>query len=73
MFNNLFKAVVGAAVETPIAVVADVITLGGSLTDQEKPYTAKAFSKVVENIQESTKPNWTRKNYDIRWTFWVLS
>jgi len=57
MFNNLFKAVVGAAVETPIAVVADVITLGGSLTDQEKPYTAKAFSKVVENIQESTKPN----------------
>lgn len=57
MFDNLFKAVVGVVVETPIAVAADVITLGGALTDQEKPYTAEAVSKVVENIQESTKPD----------------
>ena len=57
MFDNLFKAVVGAVVETPIAVAADIVTLGGALTDQEKPYTAEAASKVVENIQESTKPN----------------
>ena len=57
MFDNLFKAVVGVVVETPIAVAADVVTLGGALTDQEKPYTAEAVSKVVENIQESTKPN----------------
>ena len=57
MFDNLFKAVVGVVVETPIAVAADVITLGGALIDQEKPYTAEAVSKVVENIQESTKPD----------------
>ena len=57
MFDNLFKAVVGTVIETPIAVVADVVTLGGSLTDQESTYTSEAVSKVLENIQESTKPN----------------
>ena len=58
MFNligNLTKAVVGVVVETPIAVVADVITLGGSLTDKDKPYTAEALSKVVQNVQDATK------------------
>ena len=57
MFDNLFKAVVGTDIETHIAIVSDVVTLGGSLTDQESSYTAEAVSKVVENIQESTKPN----------------
>ncbi len=56
MFGNLLKAAVGVVVETPIAIVADVVTLGGSLTDKDKPYTAEAVEKVVENIQESTKP-----------------
>lgn len=55
MFGNLFKAVVGVVVETPLAIAADVITLGGSLTDQDKPYTATAIEKVVEHVQESTK------------------
>lgn len=55
MFNNLLKAVVGVVVETPVAVIADVVTLGGALTDQEVPYTKQALEKVVENIQESTE------------------
>ncbi len=58
MFNligNLTKAVVGVVVETPVAVVADVITLGGSLTDKDKPYTAEALSKVLQNVQDATK------------------
>lgn len=55
MFGNLFKAVIGTVIETPIAIVADVITLGGSLTDKEKPYTATAVEKVVKNVQDSTK------------------
>ena len=56
MFDNLFKAVVGAVIEAPIAVVADVVTLGGSLTDKNESYTGKAVSKVVENLQQATKP-----------------
>jgi hypothetical protein len=55
MLGSLTKAVVGAVVETPIAVVADVVTLGGSLTDKDVPYTATAVSKVVKNVQDSTK------------------
>ena len=55
MFEELLKAVVGAVVETPIAVVADVVTLGGALTDKDKPYTATAIEKVVDNVQKATK------------------
>jgi len=55
MFSNLLKAVVGTVIETPVSVVADVVTLGGALTDQENPYTAQAVSKVVDNIQKSTE------------------
>jgi hypothetical protein len=55
MFGNLFKAVVGVVIETPLAVVADAVTLGGALTDKEQPYTATAISKVVQNVPSATK------------------
>jgi hypothetical protein len=54
MFGSLLKAVVGAVIETPIAVVADAVTLGGTLTDRNTPYTAEAISKVVDNVQKAT-------------------
>ena len=54
-FNNLVKAIVGVVIETPLAVVADVITMGGVLTDKEVPYTADALEKVYENLKDSTK------------------
>lgn len=56
MFGSLLKAAVGVVVETPLAVVADVVTLGGSLTDKDKPYTAEAVEKIVENVQDATNP-----------------
>ena len=55
MFNSLVKATVGVVVETPLAVVADVITMGGALTDKEVPYTADALEKVFENLKDSIK------------------
>ena len=55
MFENLLKAVVGAVVETPVALVADVVTLGGALTDREEPYTVSSLSKVVDNLEKTTK------------------
>ena len=55
ILGSLTKAVVGAVVETPLAVVADVVTLGGVLTDKDQPYTATAIEKVVENVQDATK------------------
>ena len=56
MLASLTKAVVGVVVEAPIAIVADVITLGGALTDKAEPYSATALSKVVENVQDAAKP-----------------
>ena len=56
MFNSLMKAVVGVVIETPIAVVADVATLGGAMTDKKEPYTATAVKNVIDNVQDATKP-----------------
>lgn len=58
MFSNLFsltKAVIGVVVETPVALIADVITMGGAMTDKDKPYTAEALEKVMKNVKDTTK------------------
>lgn len=55
MLESLTKAAVGLVVETPIALVKDVATMGGALTDQNKPYTAQALEKVSDNVSDATK------------------
>ena len=55
MLGDLAKAAVGIVIETPIAVVADVVTMGGALTDKDQPYTATALEKVVKNVENATK------------------
>jgi hypothetical protein len=55
LFESLAKAALGV-VTIPVAVVADVVTLAGALTDNDKPYTAEAVSDVVENLKNATKP-----------------
>lgn len=45
LLGSLTKATVGAVIETPIAVVADAVTLGGTLTDKDEPYTATSVKK----------------------------
>ena len=54
--ENLAKATVGVVVQTPLAVAADVLTLGGSMTDKKVPYTATAVSNVVKNVENAVKP-----------------
>ncbi len=56
MLESLTKAAVGVVIETPVAIVADVVTMGGAMTDKEKPYTASAIQGVVQNIENATKP-----------------
>mgnify|MGYP003464487569 FL=1 len=36
-------------IETPVAVIKDVATLGGALTDQDKPYTLKKLEDVQDD------------------------
>ena len=58
IFGDLAKAVVGVVVETPIAIVADVVTLGGTLTDKNQcggeTYTETALRNVMKNVGNAT-------------------
>ena len=54
MFDNLLRAAIGV-VTLPVDVVADVVTLGGALTDKKEPYTASKARSVMKNIDEATR------------------
>lgn len=55
ILNSLAKAAVGVVV-APVAVVADVVTLGGALNDKREPYTAVAVKEVMQNLANATNP-----------------
>ncbi len=55
MLESIVKAA-AAVVTVPVAVVADVVTLGGTLSDKDKPYTADAVSDFVQNVENIAKP-----------------
>lgn len=54
--GNLAKAALGV-VTTPVPVVADIITLGGALTEREVPYTYEQFATIMDNVQKAVKSN----------------
>ena len=57
ILGDLTKAVVGVVIETPVAIAADMLTLGGSITDKNEPYTAATLKGVMKNIEHATKPD----------------
>lgn len=59
MLESLAKAAVGV-VTVPVAVAADVVTLGGALTDKDQPYTADAVSDVLQNLKDAAAPTGTK-------------
>ena len=56
LFESLAKVALGV-VTVPVAIVADVVTLGGALTDKDQPYTAKAVSDVLTNLSNAARPS----------------
>ena len=60
--KSLGKAAIGLAIETPLAIAADAITLGGSLSDAKQPYTATALKKVARNVSAATTPERERED-----------
>lgn len=56
MFGSIFKAVTGM-VFSPVSVAADVITLGGALTDRDEPYTVSSMRNVLRNIEIAVDPD----------------
>jgi len=48
-FNNLAKLALDV-IETPIAIVKDVATMGSALTDEGKPYTQRKLEDLQEDF-----------------------
>ena len=58
MFTSLLKAV-SVVVDVPVAVVRDVVTLGGELSEkgpEGASYTTDAMSRFVENVENVANP-----------------
>jgi hypothetical protein len=55
MFTSLLKAA-AAVVTVPVSAAADVITIGGALTDAPQSYTAKALEDLMQNLDDATQP-----------------
>ena len=55
ILESLAKAAV-SVVRIPVGIAADAVTLGGVLTDKERPYTADAVSDLVRNLENAAKP-----------------
>lgn len=51
IFGQIVRTVVNTAL-LPVAVAKDVCTLGGVITEQRKPYTAKAIEKLKDEASE---------------------
>jgi hypothetical protein len=45
-----------AVVTVPVGIVADVVTLGGALTDKQDTYTGEALSDFIANLGNAAKP-----------------
>lgn len=56
MFKSLLKAAT-VVVDAPVSVAADVVTLGGALTEKDKPYTAEALERFVDNVSDAADPD----------------
>ena len=52
ILKGIAKVAVGV-VTLPLDIAADVVTLGGAMTEKEKPYTAKKVSKIFDAIDEA--------------------
>lgn len=50
--GKLVGAVIDVAL-TPVEVVKDVVTLGGAITDQSKPYTLQRLEKAFDKVSDA--------------------
>ena len=51
LFGKLLKTTFDV-VTLPVDVIKDVATMGGVLTDENKPYTAQKFERLGDDLEE---------------------
>lgn len=49
--KSLFKCIVGVLVQTPAALVADLVTFSGALTEKDRSYTEDVLENVMRNFE----------------------
>jgi hypothetical protein len=52
IFKKLTKLVENVAIDTPIAMVKDVVTFGGICTDKHEPYTVTLLKKIQDEQEK---------------------
>jgi hypothetical protein len=59
MFGMLKSAVKAATavVDVPVALAADVFTMGGVVTDRDKTYTEDAVGRFTQNVKDIADPD----------------
>lgn len=53
---NFFSKMIKAGIDTvslPIAVIKDVATLGGAITETKRPYTMQKLRDIGEDIEDA--------------------
>ena len=51
ILGKAFKTIVHT-VSTPVDVIKDIVTLGGSITGEEEPHTLQKIKKILEDVDE---------------------
>lgn len=51
LFGKILKTAFDVAT-TPIDIAKDVVTMGGAMTEQNKPYTAQKISRLLDDGEE---------------------
>lgn len=51
LFGKLLRVTLDV-IETPIAIVKDVATMGGVLTDQNESYTQQKFNEISDDYRD---------------------
>jgi hypothetical protein len=59
MFSFIAKGMetVADVARLPVSAVADAVTLFGSLTEREEPYTVTNIKQIVEDVESLTEGN----------------
>ena len=56
---GILKSIVKATssvIDIPVSIAADVVTMGGALTEKSQPYTADAAQRLVKNVKDIADP-----------------
>lgn len=54
LLTNLTKAAVGV-VTAPVAVVADIVTMGGAINERKNTYTGDQCRSIVEALERAIR------------------